>query len=181
MHYLKHLPEQVLRHGPLDDTSCFKYENAQKLLLKLYKPNRFHLESVRNHLIRGNMFESHGVNHINKDCGTDVGRQTIKFKHFTLKPNERDCFFEANGYIYKLRAVPVRGWVEAHRFRYKTHAYYCLTPNGESFNSDHVGVYRISYLDSILPETVDVAAIKYKYVVHPINEEQTVFHAYRLL
>ena len=185
MHLLKHLPEQVLQRGSLDETSAFKYENVQKLLLKLYKPNRFQLRSVRNYLVKNNMFESHGLKHVNQ-CGTDVEKQTIKFKHFTLKANEKDCYFEAGGTIYKMEGVPVRGWVEAYPFRSKKSYYYCLTTDSERFHSQEVGVYKISHLSSHLsPVIVDINSIKYKYVVHPHPHPRPVlpqvFIAYRLI
>ena len=114
------------------------------------------------------MFESHGLKHVNQ-CGTDVEKQTIKFKHFTLKANEKDCYFEAGGTIYKMEGVPVRGWVEAYPFRSKQSYYYCQKTNDERFESHEVGIYKLSNLSTASTLTVDIARIRYKYVVHPLR------------
>ena len=183
VHLLSHLPEQVMMRGSLDETSCFKYENALKAVAKLYKPNRHHLKSVANKLQKKNIIETNGAAK-NKELSINLPKQEINFPGFTLKLRLRDCYFGSKGDIYMLKNIPTRSYVEAHRFQIKESSFYCVLPDSNRFESSNAGVYRISKPE-LRTSIIRIKDIDTKYVVHVEDnnnhEQEPTLFAYKLL
>ena len=126
MHCLLHLPDECVRHGPLDSFSCFKYENTLKTLKSRLRSYRYPLESLTNQLQYQSNFVSKKTRNVlqaepltllsqpfkNLDLdynfigGTHY--KSIFYKNFKLSVHKPDCYFvckDDRATIHELKAV----------------------------------------------------------------------------
>jgi hypothetical protein len=105
IHMLGHLAADVMKHGPVDRYSCFKYENALAALKRTVRSRKAPLASALTTLKVQPYFISRGLKYEPKvvpglknpmqSTGSNVNIQysTIELAKFTLKATIKDCHF----------------------------------------------------------------------------------------
>ena len=129
-HCLLHLPNECVKHGPLDSFSCFKYENTLKTLKSRIRSFRYPLESLTNQLQHQSNFVSKKTRKVleaepvtrliqtfenldldyNFIAGTHY--KSIFYKNFKLSVQKPDCYFvckDDRATIHELKAVIKKG------------------------------------------------------------------------
>ena len=126
-HCLLHLPNECVKHGPLDSFSCFKYENTLKTLKSRIRSFRYPLESLTNQLHHQSNFVSKKTRNVleaepltllsnafndnlDEDYNFIAGKhyKSISYKNFKLTVNKPDCYFvckDDRKTIHELKAV----------------------------------------------------------------------------
>lgn len=79
VHNLIHLPFFVLRHGPLESFSCFKYENYLQEIKKFMKCSRFPLQEVSNRIYE----KLHQIQNISKTEYPKFSKELLKTQNFS--------------------------------------------------------------------------------------------------
>ena len=198
MHCLTHLPAECAKFGPLDNFSCFKFENALGSLKVLVDSPKAPLKSLANKLAQKSTFVSKASrNFMNEKnmilkCAIandpiaadfDNGKtyKSVYFRSNRLSISEPDCYFATSKKkIYRIDAIldsdETGVKLVCRQFDKLKYAYYVPTDT-HRFESSELGIFRLIHL-SDTKKFIDIENVLYKCVVHCFDDK---LYSYPLL